>query len=81
MRDTHMSRGGSFAYPAQSRSGKKQVDAQGIEIAGANAKVEGELEALPGNLGWRDHGLHAWAGSCWYPDSWRHRNYERRRTR
>ena len=79
MRNTYISRVGPFAYPAQSRSGKKQVDAQGIvEIAGANAKVEGELEAPPGNVGWRGHGLHAWGGSCWYPESWQHRNHERR---
>ena len=75
MRGTYMSRGGSIAYPARSQSGKKQLDAQGIvEIAGANARGEGELEVPKGNLGWRDHGLHAWAGSCWYPESWQPRN-------
>ena len=70
----HTYQGRAGAYPAQSRSGKKRVDIQGmLEIAGTNTKVEGELEALPGKVGWRDHGLHAWAGSCWYPDSWQPR--------
>jgi hypothetical protein len=75
MRDSHILEAGPFAHPARSRSGKKQVDAQGIvETAGTNAKVQAKVEAPPGDVGWRRHVLHAWAGSCWYPDSWQHRD-------